>query len=96
MSGSSIPGILDTGTTLIAMPVSDYITLSQKWMSANSGVSCDGGLCLISGSCSQYYNDFDDLYFRFGDSWYFSVPASSYLIDSNQITTTSGLCVFGV
>lgn len=36
MSASSTPGILDTGTSLIAVPSADFTDLSSQWKSVSS------------------------------------------------------------
>lgn len=89
--------ILDTGTSLIAMPTLDFRAAVKVWQNAYSKLQTDasGSILLFKGSCSSEYSTFDPLYFKFGDGNFYSVPSSSYLLNGSELGLP-GYCVIGV
>lgn len=88
--------IVDTGTTFVVVPLSDFTTLQNYWISSLNALFCLNGICAFDGYCSDYYSYFDTIYFSFGDSWFFSFPPSSYLLDSEPYIGEAGACILGI
>ena len=65
-------------------------------MEVNATIVCTGTYCMLPGNCSNYYDQFDPIYFNFnGDSNYYGVPSTSYLFDGSVISYPT-YCAIGV
>ena len=54
-SGTSNTAILDSGTSFIIVPTSEFTSFSSYIEAQSSSVICSGGVCTISSTCSGYY-----------------------------------------
>ena len=64
-SGDVKSCIMDTGTSLIAVPAKEFKALSQAWMKDYSEVMCSSELCYTVGSCNLVIPKMKALRFRF-------------------------------
>lgn len=94
-SGEIKSCIMDTGTSLIALPPKEFASLSKQWQSANSGVICSSEMCYIYSSCASLAKTLKPIRFKFESQDYFSLPPLEYLINGTDIGVP-GYCVFGV
>jgi hypothetical protein len=87
--------IMDTGTSLIAMPNDEFAALSAMWRRDHSKVICSKEICYAEGSCSNVAPKLSPLRFKFEGKKYFTLPASEYLINGEDMGVP-GYCVFGI
>jgi hypothetical protein len=86
---------MDTGTSLIAMPNSEFYALAKKWQKDYSGVLCSTEICYTEGSCSLLAPRLKPLRFRFEGEKFFTLPPKEYLIHGEDMEVP-GYCVFGI
>jgi Eukaryotic aspartyl protease len=87
--------IVDTGTTLIAIPSADFEKLARKWMKDDNEVLCSSELCYKIGTCNNLWKPIEPIEFKFADGFTFSIPSTMYLIDGSK-WDTPGYCIFGI
>lgn len=94
-SGEVTTCIMDTGTSLIALPNREFSVLSRKWMNDYFGVQCSSQICYAEGSCNYLAPKLKPLKFKFDEKKYFTLPPAEYLIRGEDMGVP-GYCVFGI
>lgn len=65
--------IIDTGTSLIAVPDDEFKVLKKIWLQAESSLQCSSQLCYTVGSCASVITKMKPLKFRFDDKYYYNI-----------------------
>ena len=74
-------GIIDTGTSLMYVPVDILNQFVGLWVTKlGSKLQCDAEGCTVLESCHSISDQFDDIIIQFGNEKYPFEP-SDYLID---------------
>jgi hypothetical protein len=94
-SGKTKTAILDTGSSLIIMPKSEFKSLLGYWKQVDPNVFCTDEFCYYTGNCSDIVPKLKPLKFKFTDNLLYSIPATEYLIDG-EVLEIPGYCIFGV
>ena len=92
--------VIDTGTSLTAVPEVYYNKLVRRWRKEINGKDpaifyCEG-LCLSIKSCEYTKQFLSNITFRIGDTWYDIMP-ETYLFPGEQINPKyEGICIFAI
>lgn len=93
--------ILDSGTSMMSMPFTDFNKFKKIYQAAYPGeFTCldKQNLCFFMSKCSNYLSKLDYIKIQLSDHWEYKVHPEDYTIDyeETQNGTTLQFCIFGV
>lgn len=96
-SGDASSCIVDSGTSMITVPVSDFnrfkAIIDAKW--PDEEIYCqDGVMCFYYGKCAEFVPKLDHIKIQLGDNWIFSVAPEDYMIE--EVDGNKTFCYFGI
>ena len=90
--------IVDTGTSMLTIPKSEFDDLTNKWKMdiQSDDFACFDGLCLGDKPCKDYHNKVSNLTFGVDDK-VMSISSKAYLIEGVDLDPDfADTCIFGV
>jgi len=94
-------GVVDTGTSMMAMPTPYYERLVQAWQAQIDDpalLDCSMGLCIGGQSCEKLEGKLSNLTMQIGDL-YFDMMPNGFLINATDLGAEPAFenkCIFGV
>ena len=85
--GNSAFAVVDTGTSMMAVPEGFFSRLEQRWKSSvpnPADVSCIQGLCVGGHSCEYFYDKLGNITVQLGNEDFAMMP-QGYLLDGADL-----------
>ena len=91
--------MVDTGTSMMAMPKEYFEKLSDRWarsINNQTDFKCQDGLCIGNHQCSYYYDILGNITVQLQDRGFDLMP-KSYLLNGQDLDVQfMNTCIFGV